>query len=123
MKAPRDLMNGAASHLRASEGSETAKSLPECKIAPPTTFVHVYVIKSRVDQRLYIGFTQNLSRRLKEHNSGHNTSTKNRSPLDLVYVESYLSKDDALERERKLKGFKNSYSALKNRIQKSLDCV
>jgi len=81
---------------------------------------HVYVIKSIVDKKLYIGSTNNVKRRLQEHNDGFSQSTKHRRPFILVYCESYLSKKDALAREKKLKYFKNSYSELKKRMENSL---
>lgn len=81
---------------------------------------YIYILKSQRDKRLYIGYTQNLQKRLEEHNSGKNKSTKNRVPLDLVYYESFRNKQDAIKREKNLKQFKNSYSHLKNRIGKSL---
>ena len=84
--------------------------------------MHVlYILKSKVDDKLYIGVTSNLKRRLKEHNEGESISTKFRKPFELVYCEVYRSKLDALERERKLKGFKNSYTELKKRIWRSLE--
>lgn len=64
---------------------------------------HVYLLKSIKDGNLYIGYTNNLRNRLKEHNSGKVASTKSRIPLKLVYFESYLSKDDAIIREQNLK--------------------
>jgi putative endonuclease len=43
--------------------------------------------------------TSDLNRRLKEHNSGKVKSTKNRRPLELIYTEEFISKQDALNRE------------------------
>jgi len=45
----------------------------------------VYVIKSKVDGRLYVGFTENLDRRIKEHNAGNTKSTKGYIPWTLVF--------------------------------------
>ena len=85
--------------------------------------MHVlYVIKSEVDDGLYIGVTNDLKRRLEEHNQGMNRSTKSRKPFKLIYCEGYKSKRDALIREKKLKQYKNSYTELKKRIIHSLDC-
>ena len=81
---------------------------------------HVYVIKSEKDGKLYIGSTNNLKRRFFEHNQGLNKSTKYRIPFRLVYFETYASSKDAMIREKKLKGFKNSYVELKKRITNSL---
>ena len=63
----------------------------------------VYVLKSEHDQKFYIGFTDNLEIRIKAHNSGSVESTQNRRPLVLIYYEAYLSKPDALGREKFLK--------------------
>lgn len=79
----------------------------------------VYILKSLIDNGLYIGVTNDLKRRIAEHNSGENKSTKVRRPLVLVYCESYRSRKDALIRERKLKQFRNSYTELKKRIRYS----
>lgn len=81
---------------------------------------YVCVLKSKKDNGLYIGRTSDLRRRLKEHNSGSNKSTKNRIPFTLVYYEAYLSSDDVAIREARLKKFKNSYSELKKRIAHSI---
>lgn len=64
---------------------------------------YVYVLRSDADSRLYIGSTNNLSRRLHEHTIGKTRSTFKRRPLRLVYFEGHLSKEDAVRRERYLK--------------------
>lgn len=51
----------------------------------------------------YTGFTNNLKRRLREHQTGQATSTKNKRPLQLIYYEAYISKTDAAARELYLK--------------------
>lgn len=60
---------------------------------------YVYILRSVSDKKLYIGYTENLQRRLKEHNSGNNFSTKTRLPLKIIYYEAYFNKEDAQERE------------------------
>ena len=59
----------------------------------------VYVLTSLSDGKFYIGYTADLSRRLKEHEDGRSQSTASRRPLRLVYCECFLSKNDALRRE------------------------
>lgn len=59
----------------------------------------VYVLFSKKDYYLYIGFTTNLEARVKRHNSGGNISTANRIPLDLIFCEYYLFEHDARKRE------------------------
>jgi putative endonuclease len=77
---------------------------------------YVYVLKSKKDNKLYIGLTNNLKKRLREHNKGLTPSTRYRRPLSLIYYEAYLSPKDAQVREQKLKKFKKSYQELKKRI-------
>lgn len=66
-------------------------------------FYYVYLIRSLKDSSWYIGFTENLKTRIKEHNADGNISTKNKTPYELIYFEGYLSKLDALGREKFLK--------------------
>ena len=63
----------------------------------------VYLLLSHKDNRTYIGSTDNIERRVAEHNSGKNTSTKNRRPLKLIYIEEFDTLIDARNRERYLK--------------------
>lgn len=66
-------------------------------------FYFVYVLLSQKDKQFYIGFTNNVQRRLIEHNAGRNVSTAKRRPLQLIYYEAHLSKIDALRRENYFK--------------------
>jgi len=76
---------------------------------------YTYVLKSRKDGNLYIGFSSDLKRRISEHNKGLVEITKNRRPFDLIYYEACLDKEKAIEREKVLKtGFGRSY--LKRRL-------
>jgi len=52
---------------------------------------------------MYIGYTNNLNQRLKEHNSGKVDATKNRKPLQLIYFEACLNKKDSIKREKYFK--------------------
>jgi len=64
---------------------------------------YVYILKSRKDNKLYTGCTNNLKQRLYLHNNGLIESTKNRKPLTLIYFEALLNKKDAFRREQWLK--------------------
>jgi len=66
----------------------------------------VYVLKSEKDKKRYIGSTNDLGRRIKEHNSGRVRSTKNRRPLSLIYKEDYSSEREARSREKFFKTHK-----------------
>ncbi|MFZ1561756.1 MAG: GIY-YIG nuclease family protein, partial [Saprospiraceae bacterium] len=63
----------------------------------------VYVLYSRVFDRIYIGMTQNISKRLQEHNTGQNSSTKAFVPWEMVYTENLETRILARAKEIKLK--------------------
>ncbi|MBI1866555.1 MAG: GIY-YIG nuclease family protein [Candidatus Staskawiczbacteria bacterium] len=71
-------------------------------------------------KELYVGSTNDLKRRFKEHNNGEVFSTKNKKPWNLVYYEAFFSEKDARNREKKLKQHKQGLSHLKTRIQNSI---
>jgi putative endonuclease len=79
---------------------------------------HVYLLKSAKDGGFYIGRTDDLQRRLQEHQEGFVESTRARRPLALIYVESYADRKGADERERKLKDFGSAYHGLLKRVQR-----
>ena len=66
-------------------------------------FHYIYILQSQKDGEFYTGVTEDLKRRIREHNSGKNISTSYRRPLKLVYYEAYLLKKDAEAREKYLK--------------------
>ena len=59
----------------------------------------VYILFSKKDFFLYIGYSANLEARLKRHNAGGNKSTSYRLPLELIFCEFYLFEEDARKRE------------------------
>jgi putative endonuclease len=78
-------------------------------------FYYTYVLLSAKDNNFYIGYTDNLDKRLRKHNSGLVRATKTRLPLKLVYFEACLNKCGAIKREKVLKtGFGRKY--IKSRI-------
>ena len=64
---------------------------------------YVYVLHSVQDNGLYIGFSANLRKRLKEHSAGLAFATSHRRPWKLIYYEAYVEEADASGRERYLK--------------------
>jgi len=81
---------------------------------------YVYILKSSKDEELYIGSSNDLKRRLKEHQTGQSFSTKFRCPFELIYYEAYKNEKDAREREQALKLRGNARRFLKERISRSL---
>lgn len=63
----------------------------------------VYILLSKKDQKFYIGYTSNLKQRLTAHFNGESLSTAPRRPFNLIFCEYFLSKSDALRREKYLK--------------------
>ncbi len=79
-----------------------------------------YVMLSERDNKLYIGFTNDLEKRVEEHHKGVVASTANRRPLKLIYYEACLNEEDALKREKYFKtGFGRRF--LKNRLESYME--
>lgn len=66
----------------------------------------VYVLENQNDKSWYIGQTDNLKRRIQEHNTkqGGRTTKIKYGEWKLIYAEAYLNKFDAIGREKFLKG-------------------
>jgi|GEM_PF-832233 len=59
----------------------------------------IYILFSRKDLLLYIGYTTNIEQRVMDHNCGKAKSTAPRRPLELIFCEFYLFESDARRRE------------------------
>lgn len=66
-------------------------------------FFYVYVLKSIKDDKLYIGYTNNLVRRIEEHKKGLNFSTNYGLPFKLIYFKGCTNEQDAKLREHYIK--------------------
>lgn len=70
----------------------------------------------------YVSYTDNLKRRIKQHNNGDVESTKYRRPLKLIYYEVCLNQKDAINREKYLKttfGKRYIRNRLKNHLERN----
>jgi|TARA_B110000495_G_C22996400_1_gene587443 putative endonuclease len=68
---------------------------------------YVYILTSKKNSVLYIGFTNDLSRRMKEHKSKVIKGFTSKYNVEkLVYFEEYGNSNDAFLRERQLKKWK-----------------
>jgi putative endonuclease len=64
---------------------------------------YVYILKC-MDESLYTGYTNNLEKRIKTHNSGKGSKyTRCRLPVELIYYEMYETKNEAMKREYHIK--------------------
>jgi putative endonuclease len=77
---------------------------------------YVYLLKSKKDEKFYIGYSSDLKKRITQHKAGEVTSTSHRLPVELVYYESYTVETLARDREMKLKQFGSAYTALLKRL-------
>jgi putative endonuclease len=76
---------------------------------------YTYVLLSKKDKEMYVGYTANLRKRIEEHNKGRVPVTNLRRPLTLIYYEACLKKEKAIAREKYFKtGFGRKF--LKNRL-------
>ena len=64
---------------------------------------YTYIVKCR-DGSLYTGWTNNLEKRIEDHNAGRGAKyTKARRPVVLVYKEEFTTKQEAMKREWEIK--------------------
>jgi putative endonuclease len=69
---------------------------------------YVYILYSEKIDKYYTGHTDNIERRLKEHNSGQTRYTSQQGvPWKLVYSESFVDRSSAMKREKEIKAKKS----------------
>ena len=66
----------------------------------------VYIIKSEENRKHYIGCTNDLERRLFEHNKGYNIATGKDRPWKIVHCEKFNNQEKAYAREKQIKSYK-----------------
>jgi putative endonuclease len=70
---------------------------------------YVYILRSQKDNSLYIGHTNNLARRVVDHNAGCGGKyTRQKGPWILVYSEQHPDRSFAMKREKYLKSTRGS---------------
>ena len=72
------------------------------------TMQYVYILQSLVTHKYYIGTTNDVARRLVEHNSKLSKSTAPYIPYEIRLVEEYLTIEEAYKRERFIKNKKSA---------------
>ncbi|MEF9916917.1 MAG: GIY-YIG nuclease family protein [Lachnospiraceae bacterium] len=64
---------------------------------------YTYIVECR-DGSLYTGWTNNIEKRITDHNQGKGAKyTKGKGPVTLVYFESFDTKEEAMKREYAIK--------------------
>ena len=81
---------------------------------------YVYILHSKESSRTYVGYTNNLKRRMSEHAQQKVHSTARYKQPSLIFYEAFLSKEDAMRRERYLKTSKGK-AAIKLMARESLN--
>jgi len=83
-------------------------------------FFYVYILLSLKDGSLYIGYSTDLIKRVKQHNNGECLATEPYIPYKLIFYEAFLNRIDAKNREQYLKGGygRKTIKALLNRYLK-----
>ena len=77
---------------------------------------YIYLLLDK-ENKIYIGYSANLRRRISEHNRKNVYTTKRMDSPGLIYYEAYASEEAAKEREKKLKQFGSSYKGLIKRLK------
>ena len=84
---------------------------------------YVYVLVEEKSDKDYIGFSKDLKKRIVEHQQGVGAKFTKTGQWHLVYYEAFLSRKDAMNREKKLKQNGNARHQLLRRIKDSINWV
>ncbi|MEK7078804.1 MAG: GIY-YIG nuclease family protein [Patescibacteria group bacterium] len=78
----------------------------------------VYILQNNQSKRYYIGSTNDIDRRITEHNRGQTKSTRVAGNWMIVYKEEFDNRIDAKRRERQIKSYKggNAFKKLISNI-------
>jgi putative endonuclease len=66
-------------------------------------YYYVYFLQSSINNRYYIGTSDNVVKRLNQHNSGLSKSTAPYRPWKVIKIEKFDSIESAYQRERFIK--------------------
>jgi putative endonuclease len=68
---------------------------------------YTYILRSLSTGRFYVGHTENLTKRVYEHNNNRTPSIRNRGPWELVHAEEFETRLGAMRRELQIKKMKS----------------
>ncbi|HHB78907.1 MAG TPA: GIY-YIG nuclease family protein [Saprospiraceae bacterium] len=81
---------------------------------------YVYALKSKQRNYIYVGMTNDVARRLLEHNKGYNRTTKPYRPFTLIYSKELPSRPEARLHEKYMKSTQGK-RYLRRKIKEDLD--
>ena len=85
--------------------------------------IFLYVLRSEVNDNLYVEICKNISNRLNEHNGGKNRYTKGLRPWKVVYTEEFVDCNSAREKEKYYKSGVGKEYFKKNWPRSSMDRI
>ena len=122
-RAPKKFMSsGSSRRARFDERSEASRTAASGAVCEGSNLYKVYVLRSKVAKKSYVGVTNDLEKRLREHNSGKQYYTRRYMPWEVIYLEDYQDFEEALQREKFLKTtsgrrfLKKVFSALSKKV-------
>jgi putative endonuclease len=80
---------------------------------------YVYILQSLKDSSFYVGQCDDLDKRMSKHFDGMSKYTASKRPLRLCYFETFVSRSDAIKREKQIKQYKSKkyiQSLISNRL-------
>ncbi len=110
----------ATSGLHACGVPTLIPGTPLCKIGHQMHYF--YILRSLKNNKLYLGSTSNLRRRIKEHNDGKSVATKPNIPYELMFYSVFKNKQDAIASEKYFKttrGWERIHRMLKHSLSNS----
>ena len=82
-------------------------------------FYFFYILRSLKNNKLYLGYTTDLKKRLKQHNSGSELATKPNIPYEMIHFSGFKNMKDAKNMEtyyKTISGWKRLKHMLKNTL-------
>jgi putative endonuclease len=64
---------------------------------------YVYILQSQARRKYYVGSTQDVANRLREHNAGESLSTRTDIPWEVVHIEEFYTRSEAVRKEKQIK--------------------
>ena len=84
--------------------SKSSLAQTKCRFESGLRYMYyLYAISSTKRNYIYVGITSNIERRLNQHNSGYNKTTKSYRPFELIYQEELGTRIEARKREKYFK--------------------